>query len=109
MHLLNVHMTPNMHLYGTHSTATSKTICAVYGIDIYICFKILQHKFATTVSTFPILFTYKGDGIFILFSFRIFNFYSFSLSVCFSTSLFPKATNPRQSSVIVRGRGEGMY
>lgn len=25
--------------------------------------KILQHKFATPVSTFPILFTYKGAGI----------------------------------------------
>lgn len=24
--------------------------------------KILQHKFATPVSTFPILFTYKGAG-----------------------------------------------
>ena len=43
--------------------------------------KILQHKFATTVSTFSILFTYKGEGIFILFSFKIFNFYSFSLFV----------------------------
>lgn len=78
MHLLNVHVTPNKHFCGVHNKDSLKTTCAIYGIDIYVCFKILQHKFATTVSTFPILFTYKGDGIFILFSFRIFNFYSFS-------------------------------
>lgn len=73
---------------------------------------VLQHKYATAVSTFPILFTYKGDGIFILFSFRIFNFYSFSLIVFFFFFLhisFLKATNPRKSSVIVGGTEEGMH
>lgn len=96
---------------GTHNKAILKTSSAVYGIDIYVCFKIFQHKFATTVSIFPTLFTYKGDGIFILFSFRIFNFYSFSLFVFFFSLHihFSKATNPKKSSVIIQGTEEGMY
>lgn len=74
--------------------------------------KILQHKFATPVSTFPIFIHIQGSWYLTVFSLRIKICYMILLSfsfLCFFTSLFPQSQNPRQSIVIVQGREEGVY
>lgn len=73
---------PNtMALYSTHNKATLKTASEANGIDILHGLKILRQKFATTVSTLPILFTYKGAGI---WPFSVSGFPIFIKSFCFS-------------------------
>lgn len=70
--------------------------------------KILQHKFASPVSSFSHFIHIQGSWYLTFFSLGIFNFYLillFSCFMCFSTSLLPQAPNPSQSKV----REESMY
>lgn len=104
---------PNiMALYSTHkNSALLHTSSEVNGIQtVQANYQDLGDKFATTVYTFPILFTYKGAGIW-LFSASGFRFFFFFIQsfLCLFTSFLPTPTNPRQSVVIVQGREEGVF
>lgn len=102
-------MTNTEALYSTHKKATSNQLPQL--MELTFCnaiFNILKHKFATPVSTFFLFYSHTRELVIDCFQSQDFQF-SFDLTffsfLCFFTSI----PNPRQSTVIVQGREEGVH
>lgn len=100
---------PKTVTYGTHNKATSKTSSAVYGINVYICFKILQHKFSILLFLLFPFYSHTRETVFLFFSFSgfsIFILFLCSFSFFFSPHNFLESHKPQKvQSDCARDRG----